>query len=256
MTQEEMNILVPEKLKRIEEENHVTVLYAAESGSRAWGFESPDSDFDVRFIYKRPRSEYLRLESMRDVIEIPMNETWDVSGWDLAKALRLLNKSNPALYDWLGSPVCYVDNGFRERVFPLLQIFFSEKKMLCHYYGIASREIKAIFGESTVKPKRYFYALRSVLACLWIEQNGTAPPVRFSDLTDAVLPDEVRPSLENLYKIKRNSPEKTGTEHLKVIDKFLKEKQEEIYAVIGRLPKERPIGWEKLNAFFAAELDG
>ncbi|MBQ4402594.1 MAG: nucleotidyltransferase domain-containing protein, partial [Synergistaceae bacterium] len=83
MTQNEMNILVPEKLAEIENEHNVTVLYAAESGSRAWGFASSDSDFDVRFIYKHPQSEYLKLNEKRDVIELPVNETWDVSGWDL-----------------------------------------------------------------------------------------------------------------------------------------------------------------------------
>ena len=102
-----MNVLVPQKLRDIEQQYKVTVLYAAESGSRAWGFASPDSDFDVRFIYKRPREDYLRLDPPRDVIELPVDETWDVVGWDLDKTLRLLHKSNPGLYEWLGSPVLF-----------------------------------------------------------------------------------------------------------------------------------------------------
>ena len=80
MTQQEMNILVPEKLREIENEYNVKVLLAVESGSRAWGFASPDSDFDVRFIYKRPRNEYLKLNQPRDVIEIPVDDIWDVNG--------------------------------------------------------------------------------------------------------------------------------------------------------------------------------
>ena len=107
MTQQEMNIFVPEKLREIENEYNVKVLLAVESGSRAWGFASPDSDFDVRFIYKRPRNEYLKLDQPRDVIEIPIDDIWDVNGWDLDKTLRLLYKSNPTLYEWINSPICY-----------------------------------------------------------------------------------------------------------------------------------------------------
>ena len=87
LTQEEMNRLVPEKLREIERDYHVEVLWAVESGSRAWGFASPDSDFDVRFLYKRPQEEYLKLNPPRDVIELPIDETWDVSGWDLRFAI-------------------------------------------------------------------------------------------------------------------------------------------------------------------------
>lgn len=98
-TQAEMMALVPQKLKEIEEIYGVEVLWAVESGSRAWGFASPDSDFDVRFIYKRKAQDYLKLTPDRDVIELPIDETWDVSGWDLDKTLKLLAKSNPTLFE-------------------------------------------------------------------------------------------------------------------------------------------------------------
>lgn len=116
MTQEEMNILVPEKLREIEKEYEITVLWAVESGSRAWGLASPDSDFDVRFIYKRTASEYLKLNPDRDVIELPIDDTWDVSGWDLDKALKLLQKSNPTLFEWMQSPIIYVSTDFKKRI--------------------------------------------------------------------------------------------------------------------------------------------
>ncbi len=116
-TQEEMNVLVPEKLAEIERDFDVKVLWAIESGSRAWGFESPDSDFDVRFIYKHKQDFYLRLNEQRDVIELPIDDTWDVSGWDLDKTLKLLYKSNPTLFEWLQSPnsnsdTCSIDSSF------------------------------------------------------------------------------------------------------------------------------------------------
>ena len=141
-TQEKMNRLVPEKLHEIEEKYQVKVLWAVESGSRAWGFASPDSDFDVRFIYKRPRQEYLKLEKCRDVIELPIDDTWDVSGWDLDKALKLLYNSNPSLYEWMGSPICYCRTGFEERFQPLLKEYFSPRRMLGHYRNIAVRHMR------------------------------------------------------------------------------------------------------------------
>ncbi|EID26118.1 nucleotidyltransferase domain protein [Streptococcus oralis SK1074] len=127
-TQEEVNVLVPEKLAEIERDYDVTVLWAIESGSRAWGFESPDSDFDVRFIYRQKQDFYLRLNDQRDVIELPIDDTWDVSGWDLDKTLKLLYKSNPTLFEWLQSPIVYQQTDFIERLRPLANQYFSEKK--------------------------------------------------------------------------------------------------------------------------------
>jgi len=133
------------------------ILLAAESGSRAWGVASPDSDFDVRFIYKRPYTEYLRLEKTRDVIEIPIDSIWDASGWDLSKALCLLQNSDPGLYDWIGSPVCYLDADFKERISPLMRSYFSKERMMHHYYEIASRHIRDLFSEDKVRaPKSIF----------------------------------------------------------------------------------------------------
>ena len=127
-TQEEMNVLVPEKLAEIERDYGVRVLWAIESGSRAWGFESPDSDFDVRFIYKHKQDFYLRLNEQRDVIELPIDDTWDVSGWDLDKTLKLLYKSNPTLFEWLQSPICLSTNGFyRTPTSSCQPVFFREK---------------------------------------------------------------------------------------------------------------------------------
>ena len=45
-----MRETIIEKLTELEQSENVRVLHAVESGSRAWGFASPDSDYDVRFI--------------------------------------------------------------------------------------------------------------------------------------------------------------------------------------------------------------
>ena len=110
-----MNDLVVQKLHEIEQTEQIKILLAVESGSRAWGFDSPDSDYDVRFIYVRPRNEYLKLNKNRDVIELPINDLLDINGWDLDKTLTLLYKSNPTLFEWFSSPIVYLDTDFTVR---------------------------------------------------------------------------------------------------------------------------------------------
>ena len=104
-----MEKIIVQRLHEIEEREHVRILLAVESGSRAWGFASPDSDYDVRFLYVRTMTDYLRLDPVRDVIEQPINDLLDMNGWDLQKALRLLYKSNPTLFEWLKSPIVYME---------------------------------------------------------------------------------------------------------------------------------------------------
>ena len=95
---------IVKRLRQIEKEENVRILYACESGSRCWGFASEDSDYDIRFVYVRRMEDYLRVFSQRDVIEMPVDDLWDLNGWDLQKALQLLHKSNSALIEWLQSP--------------------------------------------------------------------------------------------------------------------------------------------------------
>ncbi len=254
MTQEQMNILVPQKLRELEEEHQVKILLAVESGSRAWGFASPDSDFDVRFIYKRGRDSYLRLDEQRDVIELPVDDTWDVNGWDLNKTLRLLMKSNPTLYEWMNSPIVYLKAEGAERMRPLLEEYFSRKNMLYHYVNTARRTIKEQLSGDEVKPKKYFYALRPVLACLWIMERQTAPPVLFEKLTAAVLPDSLRGMLDHLLELKLNGPEGMLISHIPELDSYLSSTIAEIDGYMSATPKEERKDWRPLNDFFISEI--
>lgn len=252
MTQEEMNILVPAKLREIEERYQVTVLYAAESGSRAWGFASPDSDFDVRFIYKRPQTAYLRLDPVRDVIELPVDDTWDVTGWDLDKTLKLLYKSNPSLYEWLASPICYCRTGFEERLRPLMQRCFSEKAMLYHYLSMAHNNIRDYLRGETVRPKKYMYALRPLLACRWILDRHSAPPVPFSALVDAVLPAELKSAVDGLIALKINGPEALEIPHIAALDAYIEQSDSALPALAAQC-EEKKRSWQPLNDFFLTE---
>ena len=113
-----MEALIKEKLHEIEQRENCRILLAVESGSRAWGFASPDSDYDVRFIYVRPRESYLRLNRARDVIELPINGVLDINGWDVDKTLKLLHKSNPTVFEWFSSPIVYQTTDFTEAFSP------------------------------------------------------------------------------------------------------------------------------------------
>ena len=117
---------IKEKLSEIEEKHNVKIIYACESGSRAWGFASPDSDYDVRFVYVRDVRDYLRLERIRDVIEYELNDIYDINGWDIKKLLLLLAKSNPVIFEWADSPVVYRTTGDWKRVESVMPEYFSE----------------------------------------------------------------------------------------------------------------------------------
>ena len=246
--------LVPETLRVIEKEHGVKVLYAAESGSRAWGFASPDSDFDVRFVYCRPEDSYLLLEQPRDVIELPIDDTWDVSGWDLQKALRLLARSNPSLYEWFRSPICYWDTGFSERIRPLFNQYYSSRHLFYHYISMAGNNARSFANSETVKPKSYFYVLRPLLACRWIRELGTLPPIPFAELMEAVLPDQLRPELDRLLELKTSGAEGMRIPHVPEIDRFLDAEQGALSDMLKTWPEDAFPGWEPLDRFFREEI--
>lgn len=254
MTQEIMNALVPQKLKEIEDTYSVTVLWAVESGSRAWGFASPDSDFDVRFIYKRSPADYLKLNPDRDVIELPVDDTWDVSGWDLDKTLKLLQKSNPTLFEWMNSPIKYYGADFPQRMEPLLKEYFCEERMLYHYLNTAKSNIKNFLSGDSVKPKKYFYALRPILACIWIRAYHSAPPVLFDELCRAVLPENMKAATVRLLDLKVNGSEKMEIPPIKEMHEFLDEQVKELDSYLKQLTYAAPLQWDSLNEFFWNEI--
>ena len=145
---------IKEKLKEIEERENVKILHCVESGSRAWGFASPDSDYDVRFIYVRPREYYLRLDKTRDVIEWQLDDTLDISGWDLEKALRLLYKSNPTIFEWNASPIVYKTTEEWKEVSAIINTYFNPKSSLYHYLSTARSTYRHFLTGDTVKYKK------------------------------------------------------------------------------------------------------
>ncbi|MEK8127843.1 nucleotidyltransferase domain-containing protein [Paenibacillus filicis] len=186
----EIQARIQEELRRIEREEQVRILFACESGSRAWGFPSRDSDYDVRFLYIRTEDSYLSIFEKRDVIERPISDNLDINGWDLKKALNLFRKSNPPLLEWLQSPIRYEENwNVAESIRRLSPFAFSPKSCMYHYLNMAKGNYRDYLRGEQVRIKKYFYVLRPVLACVWIEQFGTMPPIQFEELLKAIVPE-------------------------------------------------------------------
>jgi predicted nucleotidyltransferase len=171
----------------VERQHSVHVLLAVESGSRAWGFASQDSDYDVRFIYTHPRDWYLRVFEQRDVIEPQGEGLLDPSGWELRKALRLFSKCNLALNEWLNSPIVYRETeGLRCQLQALIPAFFNPIAAINHYLSMARPALDAREGGGTISTKKLFYALRALFACRWIERTTNQAPTKFERLVDFV----------------------------------------------------------------------
>lgn len=224
---------ITEVLKAIEKDHQVKILYACESGSRAWGFPSKDSDYDVRFLYVHKLDWHLSIDKKRDVIEvprhdrisIPVDDLLDVSGWELTKALRLFRKSNPPLLEWLRSGMVYYQSGSAvQRLSDLSKAVFSPVSGIYHYLNMARGNYREYLLGENVKIKKYFYVLRPVLAAKWIEERGSFPPMEFGTLVEELLPDGgLKDEIHLLLKRKMAGDELNLEPRIDVINEFLDE---------------------------------
>ncbi len=242
--------IIPEKLAEIEQRENIRILHCIESGSRAWGFASPDSDYDVRFIYVRPKDYYLRLDSTRDVIEWQLDETLDINGWDLQKALRLLHKSNPTLFEWNGSPIVYKTTQEWNEISSVISHYFQQKSGLYHYLSTAKSNYREYLHGESVRLKKYFYVLRPILACRWILEKKSPPPMLFSELADACLDSSIVPAVNELLRMKMNTPELGEGRRIDCINEYLDASIEEIAKILETYPKDEPCSWDELNNIF------
>lgn len=181
---------VQKHLAEIEKEHNVVILQAIESGSRAWGFPSPDSDYDVRFIYAHPRDWYLQLAEERDVIELPINDELDIAGWDLRKAFNLANKGNAVIQEWMISPIVYKQSGDYGQFYKLLSKAFNPISAYHHYRSMAKKAFYDIEQSKKKKLKRFFYFARATLSAKWILEKQTMPSIVFADLVGELVSDQ------------------------------------------------------------------
>ncbi|QUH28437.1 nucleotidyltransferase domain-containing protein [Vallitalea guaymasensis] len=221
-----MRDIILQKLKEIEQEHEVKILYAVESGSRGWGFESKDSDYDVRFIYIHKPEWYMSIKEKRDVIELPINNLLDINGWDLRKTLVLFKKSNPTLLEWLSSPIIYGERtSLVNELKELLKDYFSSKSCIYHYLHMAEGNYREYLKGEEIRVKKYFYVLRPIMACMWTEKYGTQPPMLFEDLMNHLhLDKELVNEIEKLLVIKRSGNEIDKQKKINIINYFLEDK--------------------------------
>ncbi|MEX2462604.1 MAG: nucleotidyltransferase domain-containing protein [Paenibacillaceae bacterium] len=216
-----------EELIKIEQEEQVCILFACESGSRAWGFPSKDSDYDVRFIYIRPVEWYLSIFEKRDVIERPISDMLDINGWDLKKALLLFRKSNPPLLEWLQSPIQYCEkHSIANQIREISPLTFSPKSCIHHYLNMARNNYRVYLQGEQVKIKKYFYVLRPILACGWIEKYNTMPPIEFDRLLSDLIPegDKLSSIVQQLLTRKKAGDELDYEPRLNPIHDYLEER--------------------------------
>ncbi len=234
-------------LNEIEEQNNVKILFAVESGSRAWGFASPDSDYDVRYIYVRRPEDYVRVDELRDTIEGPLDDVMDFSGWDLRKALGLLRRTNPSLIEWANSPIVYRTTPQWEHIAQEMPAYFDPLSNMHHYFSMAKSNWHRHFAAEYVKAKKYFYVLRPILCCRWLEQHGTHAPVPFDELQKATLPNELVQVVNDLLEYKKTADESEKIVHIEALDAFLLSEIERIYHVMSDMGRVSLTGYEQLN---------
>lgn len=212
------------RLNRAEAEHGIRILFACESGSRAWNFASPDSDYDVRFIYVRPEEWYLSfdVERQRDVVEYPIVDEIDCNGWDIRKALYLFSRSNGALLEWLRSPIVYSEAGTVAQRLRALAPEVVDSRALCFHYSHMARgnAREYLFGDQ-VRLKKYLYVLRPLFAIRHIEQGRGIPPVAFDELVEAAAPKQIRPAIGDLLALKRQSAEVGLGAPIPLLDQFI-----------------------------------
>ena len=194
-------------LNEIEQKKKIKILYACETGSRAWGFPSPDSDYDIRFIYQHERDWYLSLSQRKDTIEV-MDGDLDITGWDLKKCLTLLKKSNAPLIERFQSPIEYYETpGFKNEFKILIGSYYSPISVFFHHYSLAKKFWEDIKEANEFKLKSWFYLTRSLLSCNWIIQDKSVLPMHIEGLMQYV-DDDVKNNIRALIELKKGVGEK------------------------------------------------
>jgi predicted nucleotidyltransferase len=240
------------ELLKLEQQHDIKILYAVESGSRAWGFASTDSDWDVRYIYIHKLDWYLDIDDKKDSQEEILPNDIDLSGWELKKALRLFRKSNPPLLEWLRSPIVYLQQfSTADRLRELTKEYFNPKSCLFHYLHMAEGNFREYLQQDIVRVKKYFYVLRPILACEWVKQTDTMAPMEFQKLVDSQVTDQyVRTEILNLLARKITGEELNEEPKIQVLNDFIERKLEFYNEYVTNIQQPNQPNSARLNDLF------
>ena len=252
-----MNETIKSALKQLERKSDIRILLAVESGSRAWGFASRDSDWDVRFIYIHKPEWYLSIDDKTDNIEVMLPGDLDFAGWELRKTLRLFRKSNPPLLEWLQSPIMYLEQfSVAGKLRMMSSQYFNPKACIYHYLSMANGNFKNYLQHDIVRTKKYFYALRPVFASRWIEKHKEMAPMEFRVLMDDLdLASDVRLEIEKLLAKKKDGAELDKEPQNKVLNDYLKKEITYFENYVKELDPVREPLTAKLDLLFRNALD-
>jgi len=242
---------IQSELLRIAEDNNIRILYACESGSRAWGFASPESDYDIRFIFLHPTSWYLSVLPQDDGMDLFIDKDLDINGWDIRKVLRLMMKSNITAFEWLQSPIIYqTDEDFKAALWSLSKHFFQARSSMLQYLALAGNSFRRVNESNEIDIEKYFYALRPLLAAMWISEKSLAAPMTFSELLPTL---KAHPKIEEIvYELWEQTQKSKGDEKIKPIFELNDFIQKQIlhYEGIALQMEESAVRTDMLDAFF------
>ncbi len=250
-----MQVMIEQRINAIEADHGCRILFACESGSRAWGFTSADSDYDVRFVYVYPTEWYLRLQEQKDTIELALQQDLDINGWDIRKALRLFASCNVALNEWLDSPVYYLESGsLRSSLLALIPQYFNPRKALHHYHSLAQQAWSSKV-QAQINLKKLFYALRATLAGCWIERWRTMPPTLMQTMLVAeLLPQELVEPIQSLVHFKQTAVEGCLVSMTPLLQQWLDQRLIELQNSAQVIPPLKRIDWSILNNVFLTSI--
>ena len=225
-------------IQKIETDYNVKVLFACDAGSKAWGLASPYSDNDLGLIYCKPLEWYLSVSEKTDIIDLTQHTIFDGFGWDLQKTLRLMLQSNAVLFDWLQSPVVYTSrDGIKTELEQFAKQCFDKRKVIYHYLGLGNKLIHKYKTLTEIPLKAYLLLIRSTLAAIWIKEQGTPPPVLFSELLPIAesQPKALIP-IHQFVMLKKQARPNKEVKKIQVLDQFITEMRRDCSIFAEALP--------------------
>jgi len=218
-----------DRLKRLEEENNVTILLAVESGSREWGFASEDSDYDIRCVHVSNEDNYLCLSPKNEQIDLIEGDI-DIVSWDIKKFFSLFIKSNPTVSEWLSSKIVYISKDLnkyqKEDLNKIFSESFSRSKLKKHYISLAKENYeKYINKDLNVSLKKYVYILRALGCVEYIKNTNQLPPLNWK-LSSKFLPEKICKIFSDLVELKKNS-ESTKGKRNEILDRWIEQRLNE-----------------------------
>jgi hypothetical protein len=249
-----MTKIILEQLQQLQQREHIRILFACESGSRAWGFHSPDSDYDVRFAYVHTKDWYIGIEDKKDFIEFPKDVVLDITGYDIRKLLKLFRSSNAKIFEWIQSPVLYLkEDSFLKGLQSLVEEYYSSKSGIHHYLGLTRNTFETYLQGEHIRLKKYFYALRPILAALWIVEKDECPPMEFHHLRTLITDPVINKKIDGLLQQKAEVGESFVIAPDEVLHQFIADQMKRCELFAQGLPKKETSA-ASLNLLFRTAI--